>query len=268
MPQKKDVSPTLRPPLKWAGGKRWLVSELVKIFSQYKKRRLVEPFSGGLSVALGLEPKSALLNDSNTELINFYKALRAGLVIKSSMKNSRREYLQARTRFNRLVKAADAKSAKERASLFYYLNRTGFNGLCRFNSAGEFNVPFGKYERINYLYDFRGYKNTFKEWEFVCGDFSSLKVKKNDFLYVDPPYDVEFTKYSKGDFKWEDQIRLVKWLATQRCPIVASNQATPRILKLYRSHGFKVRTLPAPRRISCTGDRTPALEMLATKNIP
>ena len=95
------------------------------------------------------------------------------------------------------------------------------------------------------------------------GDFEDLKLRNDDFVYADPPYDVEFTQYAKQAFTWEDQVRLAKWLAQHPGPVVASNQATDRIVELYSSLGFKLMTLDAPRRISCTGDRTPAREVLA-----
>jgi len=86
-------------------------------------------------------------------------------------------------------------------------------------------------------------------------------------LYADPPYDVEFTHYAKEGFGWSDQVRLAEWLADHPGPVVLSNQATNRIMKLYRSLGFSLRFRNAPRLINCTGDRTPAREVVATKNL-
>ena len=86
-------------------------------------------------------------------------------------------------------------------------------------------------------------------------------------MYADPPYDVEFTQYAKDGFSWDDQVRTAKWLADHRGPVVLSNQATPRVIKLYRKLGYKLRMLPAPRRISCTGDRSSAIEVLAIRNL-
>ena len=94
-----------------------------------------------------------------------------------------------------------------------------------------------------------------------------LGAGHSDFIYADPPYDVKFTKYSKEDFTWDDQVRLAEWLAKHPGPVVLSNQATPRITKLYKSIGFRLNYLQAPRMISCNGDRTPATEILATKNL-
>ena len=256
------VAAKLNPPLKWAGGKRWLVPHLSALWEPYHERRLVEPFCGGLAVALGLTPNCALLNDINPHLLNFYNWLQKGLVVSMDMTNEKDFYYRSRARFNELIKAK-AVDSQEAAELFYYLNRTGYNGLCRFNKEGKFNVPFGRYKRINYVRDFREFRPLFKAWEFKVGDFEDLKLRNDDFVYADPPYDVEFTQYAQQGFTWEDQVRLAKWLARHPGPVVASNQATDRVLKLYSDLGFKLTILDAPRRISCTGDRTPAREVLA-----
>src|SRR5262249_36745770 len=116
----------LRPPLKWAGGKRWLVPHLVSLWKGQPHRRLVEPFCGGLAVSLGLSPKSALLNDLNPHLINFYVWLQRGLHTVRPLHNSRRSYDASRECFNRLIADGQAGS-QDAAVLFYYLNRTGFN---------------------------------------------------------------------------------------------------------------------------------------------
>lgn len=256
----------LRPPLKWAGGKRWLVEHLREIWLPFEKQRLVEPLCGGLAVTLGLMPEKAYLNDINIHLINFFSWLKRGLVIEIPMENDEKLYYKHRTHFNKLIEEKN-ENAKEAAELFYYLNRTGYNGLCRFNRSGLFNVPFGKYKTINYVHDFLEYKKVFYNWDFNCMDFEKLKIEKDDFIYADPPYDVEFTQYSKDGFKWEDQVRLVNWLAKHPGPVVLSNQATPRIMDLYRNFGFTLQLLNAPRMISCKGDRTPALEVLALKGL-
>ena len=256
----------LRPPLKWAGGKRWLVPTLIRYWSKHKNRRLVEPFCGGLAVPLGLMPSQALLNDINPHLINFYRWIQKGLKTTIKMEKNEELYYQHRYRFNELVGPLKAADSKEAAELFYYLNRTGYNGLCRFNQRGEFNVPFGRYKQINYMSDFTAYKEVLSRWEFTSGDFQQVALKPTDFVYADPPYDVEFTQYAKEDFEWADQVRLAHWLAQHQGPVVLSNQATDRIVELYSDLGFKLRFLKAPRRISCTGDRTHANEVLATRN--
>ena len=254
------TSPTekLRPPLKWPGGKRWLVPHLLPLWHSHSHRRLVEPFAGGLAVSLGFVPTQALLNDINPHLINFYRCLQRGLHPTLPFHNSRNLYAAYRK---------DECDSQEAAALFYYLNRTGFNGLCRFNQSGQFNVPFGSYERITYAREFAAYRTAFSAWTFTNQDFESLAIDAEDFIYADPPYDVEFTQYSKEAFTWDDQMRLAEWLAGHSGPTILSNQATPRVVRLYTSLGFKLRYFQAPRRISCNGDRTAAREVLATRNL-
>jgi DNA adenine methylase len=258
--------PCLRPPLKWAGGKRWLVPQVRRLWKGHEHRRLVEPFCGGLAVTLGLMPRSALLNDVNPHLISFYRHLKRGLRVRLPMQNAADAYYAHRARFNALLSAGRPHTV-EAASLFYFLNRTGFNGLCRFNGRGEFNVPFGRYRRISYTRDFTDYRPAFSRWEFRSVDFATLRLNPDDFVYADPPYDVPFTQYAREPFSWDDQVRAAEWLARHTGPVVLSNQATPRIVSLYERLDYVVRVVAAPRRISCTGDRTPAREVLATRNL-
>ena len=255
-----------RPPLKWAGGKRWQLPHLRPIWEPHAHRRLVEPFCGGLAVALGLAPAHALLNDANPHLINFYRWLQRGLRTTIRMENDEELFYRNRDRFNELLTLGAAESA-EAAALFYYLNRTGFNGLCRVNRHGAFNVPFGRYTRITYTRDFSRYQEAFAGWDFTSGDLEAIPLERQDFVYADPPYDVEFTQYARGGFSWRDQERTAAWLAKHKGPVVLVNQATDRVEALYRKLGYRVGYLNAPRRISCTGDRRPAREIVGIRNV-
>jgi len=181
-------------------------------------------------------------------------------------KNDEVLFYKHRERFNELGRTNKVGTG-EAAQLFYYLNRTCFNGLCRFNQSGEFNVPFGTYSTINFKNDFHEYSTAFRDWRFTNKDISKLEFEPTDFVYADPPYDVEFTSYSAGGFSWEDQVRTAELLSELQGPVVISNQATKRIVSLYKRLRFKLKYLDAPRRISCTGDRSTAREVLATKNV-
>lgn len=256
----------MKPLLKWAGGKRWLLPVLREVWPSYSNLKLIEPFTGGMAVALGLNPASAMLNDANAHLINFYKQVSRGLEVTQPLVNQEEFYYLMRAKFNELI-ASKKHATKEAAILFYFLIRTGFNGLCRFNSNGEFNVPFGRHTTINYKTNFLEYKSILNNWQLQHGDFTKLKLAGDEFIYVDPPYDVQFTRYNAQDFTWDDQARLVQWLLKHDGPIIASNQATSRIKELYLDHKFRVYLLPAPRKISCNGDRAAAIEILAVKNV-
>ncbi len=134
-------------------------------------------------------------------------------------------------------------ATREAAGLFYYLNRTGFNGLCRFNRTGQFNVPFGRYARIAYTRDFTQYRDVLAGWTFANTDVEAVQVEEGDFVYADPPHDVEFTQYARAGFTWEDQERTAACLAKHHGPVVLVNQATPRIERLYRQLRFTVQFL-------------------------
>jgi DNA adenine methylase len=198
--------------------------------------------------------------------VNFYRWVARGLRTGLPMENDRGLYDSHRRTFNRLVREGRART-REAAALFYYLNRTCYNGLCRFNRSGEFNVPFGRYKTINYCRDFSPYREVFRAWEFTNVDCERLALERTDFVYADPPYDVEFTSYAKDGFSWVDQVRTAEWLARHKGPVILVNQATGRIVELYTALGYALSFLRAPRMINCTGDRTPAKEVVATRNL-
>lgn len=288
--------------LKWAGGKSWLVPRLRELYEPYRERRLVDMFAGGLSVTIGLAPYHAIVNDINEHVIYLYRWLRVGFAapgfsIESvPLINSEEMYYRNRTRFNELIELGQHKEP-EAALLFWYLNRTCYNGLCRFNSSGFFNSPYGRYAKIDYrkLMDrFPAYQVGLKNYLFYSRDFMKVPLLPRDFIYADPPYDslpkepkegekpkrkrkqkdgegepkgAGFVGYSAGGFGWDQQVKLATLLSRHAGPVVASNAATPRIVELYESKGFHLEYVDAPRRIACTGDRTPAREILATKGL-
>ncbi len=259
---------SLKPPLKWAGGKRWLVPHLQPYWQAHRQRRLVEPFVGGLAVTLGLLPERALLNDINPHLISFYRRLRQGLNLTIEMDNDAELYYRQRARFNELI-GGGQQDGEEAAQLFLFLNRSSYNGLCRFNKRGTFNAPFGRYKTISFPKDLSAYREALQPWSFTCTPFDQIELQADDFVYADPPYDVQFTAYSRERFGWEEQRRLAEWLTQHKGPVILSNQATPRIVALYESLGYDTSLrLQAPRMISCTGDRTRAEEVVATRNLP
>ena len=259
------------PPLKWAGKKTWLLPTLREMYERCRPARLVEPFVGSAAVALGLNPSDALLRDANLALINFYLYLQTGPTFSLAMQNDESFFYAARERLNTLIMRATGwgtDDADEAAELFYYLNRTCFNGLCRFNKTGGFNVPFGRYKKINYRRDFTEYKVAFANFVFEQREFSVVEAfRPGDFLFLDPPYDCEFVDYSGGGFTWEQQVQVAMFGASHSGPVVATNACTSRILNLYTNYGYKVRLAAAPRSIAANGDRGAAIEMIATKNI-
>jgi DNA adenine methylase len=264
------TSTALDPSLKWASGKRWLVPEFSELWSKHQHRRLVEPFCGAAAITLGMRPDKALLNDINPHLMNFHRWLQCGLTIDIPMEYDEAFYYRSRDRFNQLANNGGV-SSKEAASLFYYLNHTCFNGLCRFNRNGRFNVPFGKYKGVSYQREFAEYQQAYANWTLSAGDFLKTAVEPDDFIYADPPYDGDesaFVSYAGIPFNWQDQVALARWLARHPGPVVTSNAATERITALYRELGFTLTTREVARAINSKGDGRDAVsEMLAIRNL-
>jgi DNA adenine methylase len=269
----------LQPFLKWCGGKRELAALLAEMYEPFRSTHTwVEPFCGALGATLGVMPEYALLNDVNPYLINLYRQVKGnfngfGIDTNLQFATSESSYYRLRERFNNLRSMTlYAEVQAELAELFYYLNRVGYRGLCRTNSSGGFNVPFGHYKKPILDHDFTEYQKAFGTWQFSSFSYTDFikgfleELIPYCFFYADPPYDDGFVDYS-GSFTWDDQVDLASSLAALNCPVVASNKATDRIIDLYQGLGFDVQFIDMRRRISCNGDRTDAKEILATRNI-
>jgi len=286
----------LTPFLKWAGGKTWLAPRLAEMYEPFRSTHTwVEPFCGALGATLGVMPERAILSDSNPHLINLYRQIDQGMTndICKNIANEDNLWANNKYCFDHIKASFNKFPFTDRfnAQAFYYLNRTCFNGLCRFNLRGEFNVPYGKYKNPKLDHDFSLYQKAFKSWDFfnihyeevlawvknwqVCDNPYDAKLsptwaanweRQTHFIYADPPYDGGFTSYS-GSFTWDDQVNLASPLAALTCPVVASNKATDRIINLYQGLGFDLQFIDVRRRIACNGDRAPSPEILATRNI-
>lgn len=282
-----------KPYLKYPGGKRRLVPQISRYYEPYRQSsRFVDLFCGSAAVSLGLCPAVALLNDACRPLIGFHRWVQQGWgnVSESSgywvnFENDETVYYQNRDRFNHLI-ASGLDWTLEAALLLYYLNRTGFNGLMRFSKSGVYNVPYGHYRKINYREDFSPWRSPMQGWVFTSADFAAAQLVPTDFVYADPPYDsveddsveqlsllgVEhqgqagdgFVGYS-GAFGWGDQVRLALHLVRHPGPVLVSNAATYRIMRLYQDLGFQVDLVRVRRSISCKGDRPLAKEIFAFK---
>lgn len=254
-----------RSPLKWAGGKKRIIEEIKYNLPLKGKERLIEPFVGGGSVFLNIDFDEYLLLDVNKDLINLFN------ILKQSPKDFIREaeflfigdhneearYYQLREEFN------DTKDAYRRSLLFVYLNRHGYNGLCRYNQKGGFNVPFGRYKHPYYpREELLQFAQVAKRATFICSDFEYAfkKSQKSDIIYCDPPYTpinrtASFTAYAGNKFTDNDQARLVECATEARARGVStliSNHYVDFTKSLYSS-ADKINTLQVQRNISCKG---------------
>ncbi|MHA8112645.1 Dam family site-specific DNA-(adenine-N6)-methyltransferase [Kosakonia cowanii] len=251
-----------RPFLKWAGGKYSLMPELDRLIPAGS--RLVEPFVGGGSVFLNSDKHERfLLADANPDLINLYQMLavvpeQVTLLARQLFAEMSDEpgYFAVRQAFN-----AQQMTGPERAAAFLYLNRHCFNGLIRYNRAGEFNVGWGK--KANPYFpdkELLAFAAVAPSCVFMnAGYRRTLSLAgEGDVVYCDPPYEplpgtAGFTNYAAGGFAWADQVALVEscGAAHQRgARVVISNSTAPRIIELYEQHGFTLHHVSARRSIS------------------
>jgi DNA adenine methylase len=227
-----------RPFVKWAGGKRKLLDQILSLAPK-KYGTYHEPMVGGGAVFFALNPKRAILNDYNEELIETYKVVRdqPGDLIKAvrRLKNTEQDYLRIRTQRPKLPVT--------RAARFIYLNRFSFNGLYRVNASGVFNVPYCKDENRAPV-DFEAIQNASLALQGVdirSGDYlqSLTLVKPKDFVFIDPPYDNTFASYTSAGFNRASQIALkeaLDYLTDLKAYAIICNSDTPFIRDIYRNY--------------------------------
>ena len=264
------INPLVRPFLKWAGGKRQLLPEIVKyVPKRTSKHTYYEPFIGGGALLFELQPQKAVINDSNKELINCYEVVRDSLdelieeLSKDKYTNSETSYYEMRD-LDRSTKKYEILSEVEKAARIIYLNKTCYNGLFRVNSQGQFNVPFGRYKNPNFLDDavlraVNKYLNS-NDITLLNQDFAEAVKDANtgDFVYLDPPYDpvsqtASFTGYDVNGFNRDEQERLKEEfdaLHKRGCKVMLSNSCTDFILDLYKDYQDTIIKVRATRSIN------------------
>lgn len=226
-------------------------------------RRLIEPFAGSAAVFLNTEYEENIVADSNADLIQLYLHLvNEGETFIDYCRtlfgphgNTRERYYELRTDFN---KTADLR---RRAALFLYLNRHCYNGLCRYNSRGAFNTPFGRYIEPRFpAAEMRSFITAARRATFVHAGFrdSMELARRGDAVYCDPPYvplsrTAYFTDYDVDGFDWQDQEDLVETasrLARRGVQVVISNHDTESIRRLYGDAGARIEYFSVQRNIS------------------
>lgn len=269
----------VRPFLKWAGGKRQLLSELRKyVPNQYK--RYYEPFIGGGALLFELQRRQVIINDSNADLINCYRVVKdvvEDLILELNQHQNTEEHYYKVRDWDRELSYAQ-RSSVERAARIIYLNKTCYNGLFRVNSQGQFNVPFGRYADPNIvdagvLRAVSGYLNNV---DIVIRnmDFADAvnDAKQGDFIYFDPPYDpvsdtASFTGYDVNGFGKDKQGRLKEAfdeLNERGCKVLLSNAYTPFITDLYQ-HYRRIK-VEASRAINSNGQKRGKVDEILVMN--
>ncbi|RLA01172.1 MAG: DNA adenine methylase [Gammaproteobacteria bacterium] len=265
--------------LKWAGGKSSSLRMIIQHGIERVDGRFIEPFVGSGVVFLNMEAFGYIVGDFNCDLIRLYDFIKAdggGFIdycgsFFTPETSTEDTYYEFRKKFNNV-----ATGSRERAALFVYLNRHSFNGLCRYNARGLFNVPWGKHKENKFpRKEMLFFEKKARLCEFHCQDFGDTiaLAQKDDIIYCDPPYvpivegATSFTDYTMDGFTLKDQKRLVKLAEESTNKFLISNHDTEITRDLYKN-ADKILTRKVGRYIGGTGaTREPVVELLAVYNI-
>jgi DNA adenine methylase len=262
--------------LKWAGGKYGLIDKISEHLPQGNK--LIEPFVGAGTVFLNTDYPKYLLNDINADLINLFNELKSNSnsliadmwsLFKDNQYNSEKSFYELRVKFN------ESKDTYERSVIFLYLNRHCYNGLCRYNLSGGYNVPFGSYVKPYFPQaELEFFTEKSKKATFTCESYVKTfqKARKGSVIYCDPPYvplskTASFTSYAKDGFNLDDQAKLAKLAETSAfkrgIPVLISNHATTWTREIYEQSSH-IDVVQVARTISQNGgDRKSVEEVFA-----
>lgn len=271
-----------KPFVKWAGGKRQIIDKLKKyVPDQYNT--YYEPFVGGGALLFELSPKNAVINDSNEELMNVYRCIKDEKKFEAMCRELNRHEMMHSEDYYYQIRNLDRDKKKfkrivdyKRAARTIYLNKACFNGLYRVNSKNEFNVPFGKKNKVN-TYEGQnlgiicGYLN-YNNIKLLSVDFEEAvrEAKEGDFVYFDPPYDSDtstFNSYTEDGFSKDEQRRLAKVfkdLSDRGCYVMLSNHHTTLIKELYKD--FYIHVIEAKRNINSNGKKRGKVEEVIITN--
>lgn len=259
------ITENIKPIVKWAGGKRQLLHEIIPLIPN-NISTYVEPFVGGGAVLFKLQPKNAIINDINEELINLYQVIKDSpreLIreLEYHKANDSKEYFYS---IRGMDREEDFKLMDSvlKAARTIYLNKTCFNGLYRVNSKGYFNVPYANNknplivdrETIFSLSEFFNKHNI----QMTSGSYNKVHadLSSDSFVYLDPPYYSAFASYSKDGFSDDEHKKLkaeCDKLNEKGIKFLLSNSDYEFIRELYKDYNIK--TVQAKRTINCKGNR-------------
>lgn len=277
-------NPLVSPVLKWVGGKRQLLKEILPLIPK-NITTYYEPFVGGGAVLFALQPKKSVINDYNEELINVYKVIMDNPdelinILKIHKENNSSEYYYKIREIDRSPGYSSLNNI-ERAARIIYLNKTCYNGLYRVNQAGQFNSPYGKYKNPNIvnaptlkaMHDYFNKSNV----AITSGDYKDIlkKIRANtkSFVYLDPPYyplssSSSFTGYTDNGFGEEQQIELKKEcdkLNKKGIRFLLSNSSCEFIEELYK-HDYNIKVIKAKRVLNSDGNKRGEIDEVLISN--
>ncbi len=271
-----DIMNKKKPFLKWAGNKYRCLEQILG--SLPHSNRLIEPFTGSGAVFLNTSYSQYLLAEQNHDLVNLYQFIKKEGIsfidycapYFSEQSNNESYFYQIRTLFNSSTQTHQTRS---RAAFFLYLNRHGYNGLCRYNQHGQFNVPFGRYIKPYFpAKEMLEFHKHCQHAKFIQADFRKTfaLAKPGDVIYCDPPYvplseSAYFSAYTKKIFSEADQIALAKLAintANKGITVIISNHDTEFTRAQYQQ--ATLISFPVKRLISCkASERKSVQELIA-----
>ncbi len=278
--QQYDRASSVRPFVKWVGGKRRSLPKLMTFVPEHIET-YVEPFVGGGAMLFALKFKRAIINDSNKELINAYRTIRndvKGLIEILKDMPYELEYFKQVRAWDRDKDAFYKRSNTERAARLIYLLKTCFNGLYRVNRKNFFNTPFGKLNNplicdVDTLMAVHEFLNT-HDVEICNDDYSEIlkRIPEDSFVYLDPPYaplsmTSSFTSYQPGQWLDDDQRYLAEQcniLDIRKIKFMQSNSTAPICFDLYKH--YQINTLDATRCINAQINSRGAIKELVITN--
>ena len=251
----------MKPLVKYRGGKSKEIAHLIKHIPQYSGR-YIEPFFGGGALFFHLEPKRAIINDINSKLIEFYLGVKDNFeTLKTELSEIEKLYVVNRRKFEELKsKTPDERVDDENeliyyqirdmfndltpkkysdAFLYFFINKTAYSGMIRYNAKGEFNVPYGRYSNLNTSLVTSVHNKLLSNTEIYNLDYSEIfkMSKEDDFIFLDPPYDCVFSDYGnvehKDGFNERNHIELANHYKQLKCKALMVIGRTPLTEKLY-----------------------------------
>jgi DNA adenine methylase len=251
----------MKPLIKYRGGKSNEIPQMIKYIPSYGGR-YIEPFFGGGAMFFYLEPKKAIINDINSKLISFYLGVKNNFeTLKSELTEIENIYTRNRKMFEELKKMTPDKHVEDKneilyykirdmfnnlteknysdASIYYFINKTAYSGMIRYNAKGEFNVPYGRYANLNTEMVSKYHSNVLANAEIYNLDYSEIfkMAKEDDFMFLDPPYDCTFSDYGNAEFRdgftEKDHIELAGQYKQLKCKALLVIGKTHLTEKLY-----------------------------------
>lgn len=248
----------MKPILKYPGGKRKELNIIKKFIPQYEGK-YIEPFFGGGALFFELEPKNSLISDINQKLMNFYKEIGNNFEIVINELNQleeiyKKNYLEfqenKKKTFDKIEYKNEVlyykfrdyfngkKSNFNEATIYYFINKLAYSGIMRYNSKGEFNVPFGRYVNLNSKLLTQKHSDLLKNTNIMCKDYKEIfkLAQKEDFIFLDPPYDSVFTSYNNNLFGKKEQVELSEEFKKLKAKTLLVIGKTPLTEKLYKNY--------------------------------